>query len=257
MAKIACQTIVFGGDLKDRMDSIWRTVASVGYSGVEVGARHLYLERPEYYRELLSETDLELVAVHVGGDFLNPASVAQQLAAFDATVAFAQALGSPYIYLSGNNFSRKTVEDYKKESKVYNDLGRRCRDAGMKLCYHNHDWEMVNQMAGMKVLLRETDPDLVYLVPDVGWLTVANVNPVQFLSENIERVEALHFKEFQPIRQFSELGTGMVDFPAIYRWAVSRGRDFWISAEQDETRLTPAESAAINYAYIKRLVEGQ
>lgn len=257
MARIACQTIVFGSNLKDQMDSIWRTVASIGYDGVEVGARHFYLERPEYYKELLAETGLKLVAVHVGGDFLNPDSVAQQLADFDKTVAFAQALGSPYVYLSGHHFDRKTIEDYKREAKVYNNLGDRCRDAGMKLCYHNHDWEMVNQMSGMKVLLQETDPGLMYLVPDVGWLTVANVDPVQFLSKVIDRVEALHFKEFQPIRQFSELGTGMVDFPAVYRWAASQRRDFWISAEQDETRLTPAESAAINHAYIKVLIEGQ
>lgn len=256
--KIACQTIVYGNPfIKDNYDSILASISAIGYDGVETGARHFYMDRPNYYADLFARYNLEPVAIHVGGDFLDRDSVAKQIENIDNTIQFAKKLGVRYLYLSGTFREVKTIEDYEYEAKVYEEIGRRCYDAGLILCYHNHAWEMTNNMMGMKVLLDKVDPRYMKLVPDVGWIAIAGIDPVKFVKDNIERVEAVHFKDFKGPNMFTELGTGIVDFKAIYKcisqYLGSKEKEFWIIAEQDETDRDPAESAKINYNFIKTL----
>ena len=85
---------------------------------------------------------------------------------------------------------------------------------------------------------------------------------MQFLKDNISRVEALHFKEYtklgvtprsEIINVVTELGRGVVPFREIYDYITSRNRDWWIVAEQDKTNLPAEEAVRINYEYIKNL----
>jgi sugar phosphate isomerase/epimerase len=257
MIKIACQTIVFGNPaIKDNLAAIAETVKNIGYDGMEIGARHLYQDKPEYYRELFTRLNLKLAALHVGGDFLDRNSVKQQLDNMKDTIAFGKKLGCPYIFLSGNFKEGKTQDNYVTEAESYREIGKACNDEGLKLCYHNHSWEFINDGEGMKVLLEEIPAELMKLVPDVGWLEVAGVASLQFLKDNISRVEALHFKDFKSKTvpwEFTELGTGITPFSDIYKYIAGLNRDWWITAEQDQTKLEPKEAARINYEYIAGL----
>jgi len=258
MIKIACQGIVYGNmNLFDDVENILGSMAGIGYAGAELGARFLDTDEPEYYIELLEKNGLALPAIHVGGDFLDRDSVQWQLEEIGETIAFAQKLGCRYIYLSGAWREGKADGDYLHEAQLYSEIGRRCLEAGLTLCYHNHDWEFQNASRGMELLLDNIPAQYMKLVPDVGWIAVAGADPVEFLQRHAGRVEALHFKDFKNReipRAFTELGTGIVDFKAVYGWIGPRQGDFWITAEQDETALTPEESARLNYEYISGLM---
>ena len=259
MVKIACQTIVYGNPvIKDNIERILKNVADNNYDGVEIGARHFYMEKPDYYIDLLKKNNLEIPAVHVGGDFLNKDSAAEQIAGIGNTIKFAEKLGCKYLYLSGAYREQKTDDDYLHEARVYEEIGLRCADGGLVLCYHNHDWEFNNNGRGMALLLEYVNEEYMKLVPDVGWLTVAGVNPAAFIKDHIERIEALHFKDFKNYempRVFIELGDGIVDFVAVYRCFADARTDFWITAEQDTATHTPEESVKANQAYIRKLIE--
>ena len=254
MMKIACQTIVFGNDIKDNYAAIAETVRKAGYDGIETGARHFYTDRVEFYRELYNRLDLKLIAVHVGGNFLDKDSVKSQLDNVKNIITFCRKLSCPYLYLSGFKREGKTREDYAVEAVNYTELGRMCAAEGVVLCYHNHDWEFYKDGSeGMRTLLDKVPAEMMKLVPDVGWLEIAGVPSLPFLKENISRIEALHFKDFKRPRQFTELGTGIVPFREIYEYAAGLGRDWWITAEQDQTELAPEEAARINFEYIANL----
>jgi sugar phosphate isomerase/epimerase len=262
MVKIACQTIVFGNDIKDNLANYAETVKKTGYDGIEIGVRHFYQDRPEFYKDLFAKLNLNLMAIHVGGDFLNRDSVKEQLDNVKNTIIFARNLGCRYIYLSGKFIEGKTRDDFAFEAESYKEIGKTCNGEGLIFCYHNHDWEFYGNGEGMKTLLDVIPGDLMKLVPDVGWLEQAGVSSLQFLKDNISRVEALHFKEFKKtgvtprsaiINEVTELGKGIVPFKAIYDYVTSQGRDWWIVAEQDQTLLKPEEAIRINYEYIKAL----
>ena len=119
MYKIACQTIVFGDHIKENIETILPAVKKMGYDGVEIGVRHFDKEKPEYYRDLLKKNELELLAIHVGGNFLEPDSVQKQIDQFEDTLRFACELGIHYIFISGFHKKGKTEDDYKEEAAVY------------------------------------------------------------------------------------------------------------------------------------------
>ena len=257
MIKIACQTIVFGNStIKDNLAQYAEIVKKIGYDGIEIGARHMHLNKPDFYKSLFAKLDLKLIALHIGGDFTNKDSVKEQLRTIKDTIIFGKKLGCPYMYLSGSYKEGKTAEDYITESGSYAEIGKACNEAGLKLCYHNHYWEFLNKGEGMKILLEKIPPDLMKLVPDVGWLEVAKIPSLKFVKKNINRIEALHFKDFKSRKtpwEFTELGTGITPFKKIYKYAAGLNRDWWISAEQDQTKLEPKEASRINYEYIKSL----
>jgi sugar phosphate isomerase/epimerase len=260
MVKIACVTIVFGPSIKDRMDEVLEEVTKIGYDGVETGARYFDLEKPDFYRDLFRKWKIELLALHVGGNFLDKDSVKEQIKNIRATVGFGKKLGVRYLHLSGVYKEGKTAEDYRTEAESYREIGGFCLDEGLTLCYHNHYWEFMNKGEGMKILLEEVSPNLMKLVPDVGWVEVSGVSAVDFLKKNIARVEAVHFKDFKKLldnfngpKEFTELGRGIVPFTDIYHYMTSLNRDWWICAEQDKTSLEPLEAARINYHYVAGL----
>ena len=257
MVKIACQTIVFGNAvIKDNFTEIAGTVKKIGYDGIETGARHFYQERLEFYKDLFAKLEIKLTALHVGGDFLNRDSVKEQIENIKNTIIFGKKLNCPYIFLSGSFKEEKKAEDYYTEAESYKEIGKICNGEGLKFCYHNHAWEFFNNAEGMKILLDEIPSDIMKLVPDVGWVEVAGFSSLQFLKDNINRIEALHFKDFKSkavAREFTELGTGITPFKQIYDYITGLNRDWWIIAEQDSTKLEPKEAARINYEYISGL----
>jgi len=257
MIQIACQTIVFGNNFKDIITEVAGTIKKIGFDGMETGARHLYPDKPEFYKDLFEKLDLKLTAIHVGGDFLNKESVQKQLDNIKNIVRFARFVGCPQLFLSGLNKEGKTRDDYALEAQSYIEIGKICAAEGLVFCYHNHDWEFYRDGSeGMKTLLEKVPADLMKLVPDVGWLEFAGVPPLQFLKDNIDRVHAIHFKDFKSRavpHEFTELGTGITPFKEIFDFAAGLERDWWIVAEQDHSAIGPAESARINYEFINSM----
>jgi len=257
MIQIACQTIVFGNNFKDIITEVAGTIKKIGYDGMETGARHFYLDKPEFYKDLFEKLDLKLTAIHVGGDFLNKESVQKQLDNIKNIVKFARFVGCPRLFLSGLKKEGKTRDEYALEAQSYTEIGKICAAEGLVFCYHNHDWEFYRDGSeGMKTLLENVPADLMKLVPDVGWLEVAGVPPLQFLKDNIDRVHAIHFKDFKSTavpREFTELGAGITPFKEIFDYAAGLDRDWWIIAEQDHSEIGPAESARINFEFINSM----
>lgn len=251
MVKIGCQTITWGLDKnKNNTLDVIREVKQAGYEGIEIGARHLNPEMVDTYDMVLKEAGLKLVALHSGGDFLDSKSVSMQIKNIGNTIEMLKKLGGEYLFLSGTYKEDKTIDDYRSEARVYNEIGKKCADNGIKLCYHNHNWEFFNEMRGYKILLDETDEKTVSFVVDVGWVTRGGYDPVQLIKDIYERVKCVHFKEFTSEGEITELGNGIVNFKGVYE-VIKHKKDIWIVAEQDVTKRTPLESAAINYNYIR------
>ena len=56
------------------------------------------------------------------------------------------------------------------------------------------------------------------------------------------------------VRIFTELGTGLVDFPAVFDLLRERGFEGWIVVETDVTQLPTAfESAKVSRDYLRSL----
>ena len=243
-----CQTITFGDTPhKENIESVFDAVSAAGFDGVEMGFFRLDPEKGLEYRKMLDARKLQLAAIHVGGNILDLDSQNAQMDNLDLVIRLVQQIGGSQVFLSGNR-----VESYKDQAARYDELGKRVEAAGLTLCYHNHEWEIEDNCAGLDMLLEGAKH--MSLVLDVGWVNQGGCDPVKVVKDYAERLRHVHFKEFTADGGFAELGTGIVDFKGVYDAIKSRNDNMWIVAEQDQSKKGAAASVKDNADFIKGLL---
>ncbi len=85
-----------------------------------------------------------------------------------------------------------TLDDWKWNAEQFNQLGAKIKSAGLQLAYHNHnfDFRSYGETTGYDEFLRLTDPDLVKLELDCGWVVVAGKDPATYLTKISRSVPA-------------------------------------------------------------------
>ncbi len=66
-----------------------------------------------------------------------------------------------------------TLDDWKWNAEQFNHVGEKVKAAGLQLGYHNHNFEFkyYGSTTGYDEFIRLTDPNLVKLELDCGWMT--------------------------------------------------------------------------------------
>ena len=255
MIKVGFQTRPWGPEMnREHLPEILAQIASAGYNGFEIGAQHLDISQPQAVRRLVADHGLEVVGVHVGGEIHDPQSVQEALDNLERIVAFAAQVGASFVPFSGRAKSGKTEAECQHQADGLNRIGQLCRDHGITLCYHNHYWEIENECAELRYLCQHTDPDLVSLCLDVGWVERAGGSPIEAARAFLDRIAYFHLKDTKG-DEWMEVGSGTVDFPELLQ-VIQQRQDWWLVVEQDETRRTPAESARMSYQYLQQLLLG-
>jgi sugar phosphate isomerase/epimerase len=244
--RVAIQLIIFGERAQTDLPGVLADVAAAGYDGFESGAP-VGGEEADRLRSAMQDTALGYVGGHCGEDqWMDPGTVA-------AVARSVADLGGGFVFASGG-FSWRTIEEYRNGAAALTEAGRRCRDAGVKLCYHNHAWEF-GELDGQRpihFLMEQTDTALVKLCPDVYWVHVGGEDPAQFIVRYGKRSPCFHFKDGlggERFREFRELGRGCVDLESALAAALACAPQ-WIITEQDTTEGDPAESARISRNYL-------
>jgi sugar phosphate isomerase/epimerase len=240
--KLGVQLIVFSKKFKINQDTdaVLDCVAKAGFKYVEGGASdaRMYLEK------------LQARGLAYGGSH----TTLKGLQNLPPLIEYLRIVGASDVCNSGLlNWHERTLADYQEAIKRLNAAGKTLRGEGIRLHYHNHDFEFAKvdgAKSGMDLLLDGLDPDACDLCVDVAWVKRGGSDPVEFLTKHNARIGYLHLKDFNA-QGWIELGQGVVDFPAIMKVLPALTGVRWVMAEQDETKLDPGESAAISRKYLK------
>ncbi|MFH1569691.1 MAG: sugar phosphate isomerase/epimerase [Gemmatimonadota bacterium] len=233
-------------------------VAGIGYQGMEFGLatlRQAPTPLPEVERRM-ADLGLETVNLHV---------MARDLETdFGAVVEVAHQTGCPYLTIAWG--PAESAEQLQRDAAAYDRLGARCRGEGLALCYHNHDHELrvFDGRHGLDILLAHSDPAHLQSQLDVCWVRFGGADPAAFLRRHAGRVPLVHLKDVARLEPgcqtghgshetmvFTEVGTGIVDFPAVVAAAREVGAE-WGTVEQDRLRhLSPWESITCSFLNLK------
>jgi sugar phosphate isomerase/epimerase len=237
--------------LLDRdMDGTFREVAAIGYRNVETSADLYEKRKPAELRGILDRHGLRTTV-----------GLYREDAVRDDTAGVARAartLGQPYVGLpSLSAASRASRDGYKQAAARYNEWGRRLRDEGLTLTYHNHAFEF-ESMGGpgpaFDILLAETDPALVAFELDLYWVDKGGHDPVAYMERFPGRFHLLHLKDSTaaPEKAFAPVGAGRIDFRTILAHA-GRGGMRYGFVEHDQPR-APLDSIRTSYATLSRML---
>jgi sugar phosphate isomerase/epimerase len=140
----------------------------------------------------------------------------------------AKASGQTYIIVpSLNDNLRTTPDEFKAVADKLNKAGELCKAAGLRLGYHNHDFEFkaIGGTTFYDVLLKETQPGLVDFEMDIYWVVRAGQDPVKMIQEHPGRFPLWHVKDMDKAKPElnTEIGSGSIDFAKIFALSNTAG----------------------------------
>ncbi|HXB34160.1 MAG TPA: sugar phosphate isomerase/epimerase [Puia sp.] len=239
-------------------------VAGIGYNSVELmgyANGKFFGLTPAQFSDVLKKYHLKSPSGHYGmSNFLLNGDMND----LHDNIAVAANMGHSYIVIPFlNDNMRTSLEDYKKLAQKFNVVATEAKKSGLKTAYHNHDFEFKDWgggQTGYNILLKETDPSLVFFEMDIYWTVRAGQDPIQLINNNPGRFKMWHLKDMTQKaapsydvggqQYYGEVGTGIIDFKAIFREKRKSGMKYFY-VEQDETSEPVFDAITKSYNYVK------
>jgi len=223
-----------------------QAIAGIGYQEVEFAG---YGDQSvQQIRRLLDDLDLQSPSSHMDARRLRENAA--------ELIELAAAIGHDYVTIAWlNPEDRQTIDDYKGWAETFNRVGEACRDSGMRLAYHNHDFEFepLDGQLPFDVLLDETDADLVDFELDFFWVRKAGQDIVPVLNKAPERFTMAHIKDMDTEGEMADVGAGVIDFANILGDEAASGlRHLFVEHDQPAD---PFKSVAISRLALSSILD--
>ena len=265
---VAVQVYSVRDDAEADFKGTMQKIKDMGYDGVELAG--LYGMKPEEVRAILDEVGIPCISAHV--------PYVDLVADMEGMVDAYKTIGCEYIaipyltpeYRPGTPGFAEVIENAKK-------LGAICKEKGITLLYHNHDFEFEKVEDGRYALdyMYETvSADLLQTELDTCWVKVSGEDPAAYVKKYTNRSPVVHLKDFigeksdnmykligideneaqsESKFEFRAVGSGKQDFPAILEAALEAGSK-WVVVEQDaHYENTAMEDIRLSREYLKSL----
>ena len=181
---------------------------------------------------------------------------------FKKTVDDALAVGQKYFVSSSIVKEDMTnLDAFKNLCDVMNKTGELFKKNGLKLGYHNHEFEFdkLGTETMFDVMLKNVDAKNLTIEMDMGWVVYANENPVEWFKKYPKRFELSHMKDGNKRGTTDKkhtsciIGNGDVDFIGILANQKLAGLKMLI-VEIEDYVVSPLADAKVCLDNFKKLV---
>jgi sugar phosphate isomerase/epimerase len=279
---IGLQLYTVGGLMESDAKGTLQKLAAIGYKNLESasGMKGLYYGfKPKEFSAMVKDMGMTWRSEHVGGvpftmDVLmklasNAKDSAQMLkykpfiehmpkmpSLQDSAQQLAdEAAEGGVEFLVCAAIPTKTMDDVKLAVDVFGKAGEACKKAGVQFVFHNHSFEFVpiDGIIPYDYIMMNTDKDLVKSELDLGWVTVAGLNPVDIIKKYHGRIPLWHVKDIdKTTKEPTEIGSGYVDFKPIFEVSKTSGLKYFF-IEQDGAP-SPIANVTNDYNNLKKIL---
>lgn len=266
-------------------DDTWlafREAKAAGFDHVETFIHYFWKEffpeKPQELKQKLDEIGISFVTISNGAPMemhFEDESKHEQIVEEHVKLAkFVKELSCAHLKCNAGprRPTGSTAQDLKNMATVYNEIGRRLTDVGIRFAPHAHMWSQFENRREIYSILGNTNPKHVSFVLDTGHITMAGMDPVKLAKELKSRVIEFHLKDTSaatrggakkrverndPLKDpvFFALGTSNgVDFEALKEHLDSTQWHGWLTCELDSSPMRPPlEGAKINREYMRKV----
>lgn len=234
------------------LNATLREVATMGYAGVEFAGFHGHSAAE--VRGMLDEYRLKAFSAHI------------PLAAFDGdieqVVSDLQTIGAPWGVVPFVSPEDRSPAFFAELGDKMNSYGSRFQEAGLKLGYHNHDFEFTMTAEDGRTifdtLVSITDPALVSFELDLFWAAVGGYEPDGVMRQHPDRIKLVHLKDGKELARDKDLpfGEGSLDWGAILSVAREIGVEYYITEQDNPNPENPLGDAETALRNAERRAEG-
>lgn len=250
MLPIGLQLYSVRNEMEKDFAGTLKRVAEMGYDGVEFAG--LFGHSASEIKALLEKNGLAAVSAHV--------PLAEMLEDMDKVIATYKEIGCKYIAIPYvEEKYRPGRPDYGETLATIAQLGKKCRENGIVLMYHNHDFEFVkvDGKYGLDIMYETVPAEYLQTELDTCWVNVGGEDPAKYIEKYSGRTPVVHLKDFvmkgkeKPKKlyaligidddgeqaseedfSFKPVGSGVQDMPEIIKASEKSGAE-WLIVEQD------------------------
>jgi sugar phosphate isomerase/epimerase len=185
-------------DLARDYDGTMRQLSAIGIRNVQANLTMSGKSSADQ-KKLYDSLGISWKSIHAGGDALR--------GNIQPTIDEAAKVGITNITCSFPLFpidrakimAGPTLDDWKRNAETFNKCGQACKAAGMTFGYHNHNLEFrkIGAVVPYDLLLKQTDPSLVLMEMDIGWVVAGGADPAAYLTKYPTRFHSLHIKDLK------------------------------------------------------------
>jgi sugar phosphate isomerase/epimerase len=224
-----------------------KRLAQIGYKQIESARSekgNYYGLQPKEIKKVLGDLGMTLRSGHVHID-----------EAWQQSIDAAAEAGQEYLICSTMPSEGQTVENYTRVADVFSKAGEDCKKSNIIFGYHNHDYEFEKENGQVlyDILLQKTDPSLVKMELDLGWVFVTGNDPLAYFEKYPGRFPLWHLKDMDKAKkQSTEFGKGQLNIKGMLKNAKKSGMKYFF-VEQEEYTNNAFESLQQDYDYLMKL----
>lgn len=209
------------GEASEKYLDVLSKLSKMGYTGVETADYSngmFYGRLPKDFRKDIENSGMKVVSSHCGTDLtdeeVRTGNFSKKLSWWEKCIKDHKEAGMKYIvcpYLK----TIKSASELDVYCRYFNEIGKLCKNEGIKFGYHNHAHEfqkMENGEMMFDYMIKHTNPEYVFFQMDVYWVVRGQQSPVDYFNKYPGRFKILHIKDNREIGQ-----SGMVGFDAIFK----------------------------------------
>jgi sugar phosphate isomerase/epimerase len=255
--KVGLQLYSLRDEIGQDIKSVIAKAAKAGYQELETFGyskeKGFFGLKPKEFKHLLSSHGMTSPSGHYGIDTYLGGGSSDELKMY---IDVAKGLGQTYLtvpYLGDK--LRNSTDAFKSVSAKLNAAAEICKQSGLKLAYHNHDFEFkpIDGVMLYDVMLKETDPKLVAFEMDIYWVVRAGQDPIKLIDQHPGRFKMWHIKDMDKGKPElnTEVGSGSVNFQKIFAKAQKAGLQHIFMEQENFTNIDPYKSITQSATYIK------
>ncbi|UPZ13557.1 sugar phosphate isomerase/epimerase family protein [Flavobacterium humidisoli] len=256
--EIGLQLYTLREELPKDVKGTLEKVTKAGYNNVETYGfstkDQFWGLTPKEFKKILDDNGLKAASGHYNlGSFLYDGNTTELIASIEAAKTLkSEFLTVPWV----DEPFRRNIEDYKKIAARVNEVAKMCKSAGLKLAYHNHDFEFQKHdgITGFEILLKETDKDLVFFELDLYWVIHSGNDPLKLFRENPNRFKMWHVKDKDKTNNDlnTEVGSGTIDFKPLFAAAKQSGMIHFFVEQENNFASNSFESIKTSCDFISK-----
>ena len=258
VSKVGLQTYTLRTAFEENPLATFKMIKDAGYDYVELNGRNFEKLGVADLKAMLDDIGLYAPASHI--------SLAS-LSDIDALAGQSKVLDMKYLVVPYIDENARKLEDWKAHAALMNRAGEQLADKGVKLAYHNHQFEFEDLGGGttaMDIILGDCAPENLAFEIDFFWAALADVDIPALFKANPGRFKLCHIKDMGPNKadfvgaSYEEMtsklmlnvGEGNIPFEKYLALNDLSGMEYFV-AEHDSPSIPYSEAIKISHDAVR------
>lgn len=256
--KYGLQLYTVRNDVAKNLSGTLDYVAKAGYSQIELygfDGKTFFGKTATELKAMFNDRQLVSPSGHYN---FGPVLTDGNLDFWKKVLEAANIMGNEYATIPWLDGNQRGPDTLPKLVELVNKAAELTKAAGLKLAYHNHDFEfkkLDNGKSMIQALLDGTDPSMVEFELDLYWSAFMNENAVDWFKKYPGRFTQWHVKDAtinaKGQKESTQVGDGTIDFTSIFAQKKTAGLRY-AYVEQEAYTMPEEECIKKSIAYMKK-----